>query len=161
MSRTTRKQARELFATIQEVHRTIVSKNSRVSSAEAGHDLSMAQMVTLNVVREYGPLSLKDLAAATHVSPASASGMVDRLVDWNLLERAPDPDDRRAIRITLTPVGERAVESMQDAMLRSLENVIERIGPEYAQQWCEVYAAIRARALDNEPQTLAAEPASK
>jgi len=148
-----RDQARQLFDTVQEIQRRVVVRNARFATSGIGHDLSIAQMTTLAVVRDRGPMSLKDLAAATRVSAASASSMVERLVEWGLVRRDPDPDDRRAVRISLTPTGTDAVENMEEAMLSWIAEVIEAIGPEYARQWCEVYDRIRAVALRDDVDT--------
>ena len=41
---------------------------------------------------------------------SSATSIIDRLVDKGLVERAPDPDDRRVVVCRLTPSGQEAVE---------------------------------------------------
>ncbi len=41
---------------------------------------------------------------------SSATSIIDRLVDKSLVERAPDPEDRRVVICRLTPTGREAVE---------------------------------------------------
>ena len=41
---------------------------------------------------------------------SSATSIIDRLVDKGLVERAPDPEDRRVVICRLTPTGREAVE---------------------------------------------------
>ena len=41
---------------------------------------------------------------------SSATSIVDRLVDKGLVERAPDPEDRRVVICRLTEMGREAVE---------------------------------------------------
>ena len=48
---------------------------------------------------------LKDLAARLRIAPRSATEVVDQLADKGLVERTPDPSDRRATRIVLTEAG--------------------------------------------------------
>lgn len=48
---------------------------------------------------------LKDLAEALRIAPRSATEVVDQLADKGLVERTPDPTDRRATRIVLTEAG--------------------------------------------------------
>lgn len=43
-----------------------------------------------------------DLAALLEVTPVTLGRMIDRLEQRELVRRAPDPDDRRAVRIFLT-----------------------------------------------------------
>jgi DNA-binding MarR family transcriptional regulator len=52
-------------------------------------------------------LRLKDLAERLRIAPRSATEVVDQLQDKGLVERRPDPVDRRATRIVLTEGGTR------------------------------------------------------
>jgi DNA-binding MarR family transcriptional regulator len=84
-------------------------------------------------------MRLSDLADRLHIAPRSATTVVDALEDAGLVERTPDPADRRAVRIVLTAAGWAAVERIgqvrhevaeeyfgplspadQDALLRAL-----------------------------------------
>ena len=48
---------------------------------------------------------LKDLAERLRIAPRSATEVVDQLAEKGLVERLPDPADRRATRIVLTQAG--------------------------------------------------------
>jgi DNA-binding MarR family transcriptional regulator len=56
-----------------------------------------------------GPLSLSGLAEATGVDAPYATLIVDSLEERGLVERQPDPADRRRKLVTLTPAGQDAV----------------------------------------------------
>ncbi|MGW4895915.1 MarR family winged helix-turn-helix transcriptional regulator [Kitasatospora sp. NPDC004240] len=55
-------------------------------------------------------MRLSDLADRLHIAPRSATTVVDALEEAGLVERTPDPADRRAVRIVLTESGWSAVE---------------------------------------------------
>ncbi|MGV9269238.1 MarR family winged helix-turn-helix transcriptional regulator [Kitasatospora sp. NPDC003701] len=55
-------------------------------------------------------MRLGDLAERLHIAPRSATTVVDALEEAGLVERTPDPADRRAVRIVLTAAGRSAVE---------------------------------------------------
>ncbi|MEV0535312.1 MarR family transcriptional regulator [Kitasatospora sp. NPDC050463] len=57
-----------------------------------------------------GAMRLGDLAERLHIAPRSATTVVDALEEAGLVERTPDPADRRAVRIVLTSAGRSAVE---------------------------------------------------
>ncbi|MCU1469291.1 MAG: MarR family transcriptional regulator [Glaciihabitans sp.] len=59
----------------------------------------------LVVLEEFGPMSLRDLGEMIVCEAGSPSRIVDTLVQRGLLERGVDPNDRRAIVITLTAEG--------------------------------------------------------
>lgn len=63
-----------------------------------------------------------DLAALLEVTPVTLGRMIDRLEQRELVRRAPDPDDRRAVRIFLTK-GARPLIARMDAIV---DRVTER-----------------------------------
>lgn len=65
-------------------------------------------------------------ACGRHVS--SASRIVEQLVRRGLVTRVEDEDDRRAVRLGLTPVGERAVERVRRIHHGALEHSLARLG---------------------------------
>ena len=48
---------------------------------------------------------MNELASALDVSMSRATGLIDRLVDKDLVSRWPDPEDRRSVLCTLTEQG--------------------------------------------------------
>ncbi len=104
-----------------------------------GSDLTMPQFTALMVVREHKSLSLKELAKAMQVSSPSASSMVDRLVEMGMLKRQQNESDRREIRLHLSKIGNEAVKSLENHFLSTLVELLERLGPEVSENWCEIY----------------------
>ncbi len=120
-------------------------RNPRSAARSMGRqrEFSVAQLTTLTVIRNRPSLSLKELAAATFVSSPSASAMVDKLVDLGLVERRSSETDRREIRISLTLEGEEAAGAFEGESLRTLVELLDRVGPETARKWGEVYMRIQ------------------
>jgi len=50
-------------------------------------------------------LSMRDLGGAVVISKSGLTGVVDRMARAGLVERVPDPADRRVILVALTPAG--------------------------------------------------------
>src|SRR5919202_754547 len=69
--------------------------------------MTPTQRLTLFELGDGGSLRLNDLAERMGVSPPTASRSVDALHELGLVERVPDPHDRRALRIDLTPTGKK------------------------------------------------------
>jgi DNA-binding MarR family transcriptional regulator len=67
--------------------------------------MTATQRIALFELGDGGSLRLNDLADRMGVSPPTASRSVDALHEFGLVERVPDPSDRRALRIDLTPAG--------------------------------------------------------
>lgn len=78
-----------------------------------------AQWIVLFRLRQQEGLSQVDLAEVLELQPISLVRLLDRLVDHGLLERRPDPRDRRANRLFLTGTGRQLVDdldSLRDAI---------------------------------------------
>jgi DNA-binding MarR family transcriptional regulator len=70
-------------------------------------DLSPHQARALAVVGRRDGVRLTDLAEALHIAPRSATEVADGLQERGLVERTPDPGDRRAVILRPTDEGRR------------------------------------------------------
>lgn len=151
--------AQRLHQTITQIQRRIFLGNARknFASPTSAKELSLAQLSTLLIIRNLEPTSLKRLAEASGVSRPSASTMVDRLVELGMVHRQPSALDRREVRISLTEEGQEAVDIHEGELLRSLVDLLERLGPEDAERWCQVYGRIQELLDEEEEHAGAAE----
>ena len=67
-------------------------------------ELTMPQLKAL-VLLYQGPHRMSDVASYLGTSLSSATSMMDRLVEKDLIDRAPDPHDRRVVTCRLTSHG--------------------------------------------------------
>ncbi|MFC8619888.1 MarR family winged helix-turn-helix transcriptional regulator [Micromonospora purpureochromogenes] len=74
-------------------------------------------------------LAPKELAAALMLTSGGMTGRLDRLERAGLLRRAPDPADRRGLRVTLTDTGRRAVEEAAEAGLAVQRRILDALPP--------------------------------
>ncbi|MBO9716506.1 MAG: MarR family transcriptional regulator [Pseudoxanthomonas sp.] len=76
----------------------------RFEAALAGAELDMTpgEARTLAMADRLGPVRQSELAAALSIEPMSLVAHLDRLEARGLLERRPDPDDRRSKRVHLS-----------------------------------------------------------
>jgi DNA-binding MarR family transcriptional regulator len=84
--------------------------------------MTLDLLLRLRVAPE-GKLRGVDLCDQLHKSPSHVSRVVDRSEAAGLVQRSPDPHDRRAHLITATDEGESAV----DEYLPHLEAVLQRV----------------------------------
>ena len=80
------------------------------------HELTPTQFAALARLRELGGTTQNQLGRLTAMDPATIQGVVRRLVARGLVERRPDPDDRRVMVLSLTPAGARLA---RDAVARA------------------------------------------
>src|SRR6266853_654254 len=58
--------------------------------------------------------ALGDLADELDSTPRNITGLVDHLERDGLVERVPDPQDRRSVRARLTPAGRERIERSEE-----------------------------------------------
>lgn len=68
-------------------------------------NITLGQSFVLFHLLENDGSSVKDIAAAVQLDPPAITGLVDRLIKEDLVERRVDPDDRRTTNIFLTVLG--------------------------------------------------------
>ena len=115
-------------------------------------DLTLPQMATAMIALERGPLSLGQLAGFLGVSAASASAMVDRLIEKDVLTRLHSAQDRRKIEIRISPEAERPLQAVQEAMRTAMDSLTRKLGPTTTHQWFDVMSkiAVAMDALESE-----------
>jgi DNA-binding MarR family transcriptional regulator len=74
--------------------------------------LTTPQLVTLQAIAREGQSSISRLARTIHLSQATLTGVLERLASRGLIARERSEDDRRAIRIALTPQGNQLLDGM-------------------------------------------------
>ena len=79
----------------------------RWREALAPWDLSPHHVRALRVVTDRSGTRLSELAEALYIAPRSATEVADALQARGLVERTPDPTDRRAVVLTPTEEGRR------------------------------------------------------
>jgi DNA-binding MarR family transcriptional regulator len=68
----------------------------------AGRGMTLLQLTALHLISALAPVTLTDLAQALGTRPPATSAMVDRLTHAGLVQRTPDPHNRRRVQLTLT-----------------------------------------------------------
>lgn len=110
----------------------VVTRLRRVLRASIRTDypwesLPMAQVEILQRLRDEPGLRVNDLAARHRLASTTVSVLVQQLVVSGLITRTPDPDDRRAVRLALTPAGRRTVEAWLRAHEHRLQAALRRL----------------------------------
>lgn len=88
-------------------------------------DLTPSQTAVLNRLWKDGPSSASGLASAERVRPQSMATIVAALEQRGLIERKPDPEDKRRQLISLTAAGRRRAESNRQVREEWLARAIQ------------------------------------
>ena len=108
-----------------------VSRQLRETSQEtmAPWDINPSQFRALRVLDHHGAIRLSDLSGRLHIAPRSATEVVDALESRGLVERRPDPSDRRATLVELTAHGTGVLSAIRTARGTEAERVFDRLTP--------------------------------
>src|SRR5690348_5700518 len=86
--------------------------SAHFTTTVAALDLAPAQARALHELDLDRPLSMRELAERLKSDPSNVTGLIDRLEARGLVERRPDPTDRRIKGLALTPAGARLRERL-------------------------------------------------
>jgi DNA-binding MarR family transcriptional regulator len=75
-------------------------------------DLSPMQLKMMQALAPGVELPMSALAEELHCDASNVTGIVDRLEERGLIERRPDPTDRRVKRLAITAIGAQTRERM-------------------------------------------------
>ena len=121
-----RSQNREILFTISDVGRllrTYADQKARL------HGMTRAQWAVLLRLERREGLKQSDLADDLDIQPITLTRLVDRLCDSGLIERRPDPADRRAKRLYLTPAARPLLDRIATQVEELAETVLAGVDP--------------------------------
>jgi len=109
-------------------------------------DLTITQLKGLMVLRWRGSQSVGELAAALGASEPSASQLVDRLVQRDLVRRDTDAADRRRTLVSITEEGERLLAGLRSSRDQMVEEWLAKLGEDELRALAAGLAAVSAAA---------------
>ncbi|MGP8080670.1 MAG: MarR family transcriptional regulator [Dehalococcoidales bacterium] len=101
--------------------------------------LGIGQLKALFFISNRGSTTTGKLATALGVTPTNVTGIIDRLLEKNLITRTGDPDDRRVLLLRTTTQGDEMVTELRQKRRERMTELFSRLTDEEA--------AIVARAL--------------
>ncbi|MEL6316791.1 MAG: MarR family transcriptional regulator [Pseudomonadota bacterium] len=101
--------------------RTAAVLSQEIGALVAAHGLSAKQHSALRAARRGGALGLTvgEIRAEMTDPQADVTRLLDRLARDGHVRRAPDPEDRRVVRVALTEAGAALLAAVEDPMLRA------------------------------------------
>lgn len=103
----------------------------------AEHGLESWEFDVLTTLRRSGEpngLTANALLRAALVTSGAITHRIDRMEEKGLVERVPDPSDRRSVRIRLTPHGREIVDGLLSLHLAYAARMLQPLDPEAREQ---------------------------
>jgi DNA-binding MarR family transcriptional regulator len=92
--------------------------------------LSLVAAATLADLERRGARRITELAETQGVTQPAMTGLVSRLAAGGLVERAPDPADRRGVLVTVTPDGRAVLAARRRARAEALADLLDDLDAE-------------------------------
>ena len=109
--------------------------------------VTAVQAMVLRFLYESDLVSSKELGEKTQLDSATLTGILDRLEAALLIDRRPNPSDRRAIRIQLTNKGTRVAEQISSIMEEANAEFLGDLSDEDRVMLKELLSRIRTKRL--------------
>ncbi len=119
-----------IFVTLKE---EISSESPSLTAHPVVKELTFTQLRVLMAI-EHGRDQVGKLARGTGIAQPAMSRTVDNLINLGYVQRAPHPDDRRQILLSLTAMGRNAADRVREKAAESYVAAIEELSLEDQQK---------------------------
>lgn len=107
------------------------ASQKRLAQELACYKLTVPQYITLQALMpEENGATMSQLADASFQVAATMTGIIDRLVEQKMVKRTPDPLDRRAQRVILTPTGKNMLAEIEQRRRARMQQILETFSTE-------------------------------
>jgi DNA-binding MarR family transcriptional regulator len=115
--------ADEVVTAVLTASRLLVAVSAR-SLASVEEALTLPQFRMLVVLESRGAMNISRLGEHLDVIPSTAMRMVDRLVVAGMLDREPNPANRREIFVSLTQTGRQVVHEVTERRRTEIARIV-------------------------------------
>lgn len=95
-----------------------------------GLGLSLSHFEVVMFLAHTGEANMKDIAKILHITPPSASVLVDTLVEKKLVRRVPSDKDRRTIHVSLSPEAQKLMISVHKKKVTIFKKILSKLNNE-------------------------------
>ena len=99
-------------------------------AVRAANGGSVVRMKVLGMLSRSGPTRSGELAISCSTTPSTMTEIIEGLVDDAYVRRDPDPTDRRAVLVAITPPGQVEVDRVVAAATTNLITILDRLTSE-------------------------------
>jgi DNA-binding MarR family transcriptional regulator len=107
--------------------------------------LSILQIQTLLYLKQNEKASMSDIADNFHIELPSATSLVNKLCEQKLVQRFEDQEDRRLVRINLTPIGISLLDEAMQERRAKLEKILGYLPDQEKNQLLNIFKTINTK----------------
>ena len=129
--------------------RLVLARLTRALRQQGSAGLTLSQISALSTVEQWGPLRMNSLARHEAVGASVATRMVASLEELGLVQRADDPDDRRASLVELSTRGRDLLDGLRLERTIGLSARLDRLSAKERERVVAVLPILEKMARDN------------
>ncbi len=129
--------------------RMVISRLGRQLRQQQVGGLTPSQLSALSTIDQHGPIRLGDLACRERVSPPTLTRCVATLEELDLVQRQPDPDDRRSVLMVASTAGRQLLEDLRRERTALLTCRIEALDSESRRALAAAMPVLEALVADD------------
>jgi len=114
------KVALDLMSVPPLIFRLVRRKLIRLTLADIDIDIKFPHFEIMQVLKEEGTLHVVEIGEKLQIAKAQMTHLIDKLVEFNLVERNADAADRRTINISLTDRGRAFMEEHENNVINAI-----------------------------------------
>ena len=130
----------EEMATAQARIKAALPESAFVEAA----DYDLLYRLAVLLASDDSPMTMTELGQAAEVPLSTATRLVDMLVEHAYAERLSDPNDRRVVRVRLSPTGSELYRTIDQLIQHRIALILRRFSAEE----CETLLRLLHKALD-------------
>lgn len=107
--------------------------------------LSILQIQTLKYLSKHQKVSMSQIAEYFRIELSSATSLINKLCEHNLVQRFDDPVDRRLVRLALTDEGELLMQKVIESHRNKLEEILGYLSPAEQSEFLNILKTLQKR----------------
>lgn len=119
--------AEKIYQVMQKFQK--LGMNSKFGGEMPRSEIMMLKMINIDTSKTEG-VTISTLSERLEITKSAVSQMINVLEDKGYVERITTKSDRRIVYVRLTEMGEQSLEKSLQSLLKSLNQVFEKMGEE-------------------------------
>ncbi|MFC1590560.1 MarR family winged helix-turn-helix transcriptional regulator [Candidatus Omnitrophota bacterium] len=121
----------------------IRESSSRMTSVFSEVNLTIPQLIVLELLIGKGECNMSDLAGALKLTMGAATGIVDKMVENNVVKRERSQNDRRVVNITIEDKGKEVVNKVNFARRDIINEVFSGLSEDEKSSYLSILIKVR------------------
>lgn len=107
------------------IHRKLL----KVEFERVNPNLSRLHYIVLRILNDHSRLPISEIGKNLFIPKPQMTALVDRLIQFGMVARLPDTEDRRVININLTDAGRKTLEECDKLIRDSIRQKLSSLTP--------------------------------